>query len=205
VTAGRLNLARKPFVDTRAVTATVAALVVAVVILTGVNAATIWRYVEGSRKTRETIARLRADIDRTDGLRRTKEAALARVDVAELSATASEATALARRRRFSWTRFLTRLEESLPGDVRVVSVLLHKEEETGKTAVAKDLRDSGANVDLSLVAKDLDAMPKVLRALYASPWFDRPEPRAEQGLDRTNVEGARLQIGVVYLDGGKAR
>ncbi len=204
MTVSRLNLARKPFVDARAANAVVALLLVAVVALTALSVRTVWRYLDGSRKTRDAIVRLRTEIDRTEELRRSKEAVLARVDVAELAASASDATAIARRRRFSWTRFLSRLEEALPGNVRVAAVFLHKGEDSAK-AGAKDLREQGAMVDLTLVSKDPDGMPKVLRAFFASPWFDRPAPRSEEGLDRQNFDGARLQLGVVYLDGGKGR
>jgi hypothetical protein len=204
VTVGRLNLARKPFVDTRAPNAAVALLVVAVVVLTALSARTVWRYLDGSRKTRDAIVRLRTEIDRTEELRRSKEAVLARVDVAGLAVSASDATSIARRRRFSWTRFLSRLEEALPGDVRVAAVFLHKGEDSPKTKT-QDLREQGALVDLTVVSKDPDGMPKVLRAFFASPWFDRPTPRSEEGMDRQNFDGTRLQLGVVYLDGGKDR
>jgi Tfp pilus assembly protein PilN len=204
VTVGRLNLARKPFVDARAANAAVALLVVAVIVLTALSARTVWRYLDGSRKTRDGIVRLRTEIDRTEELRRVKEAELARLDIAELSASVSDATAIARRRRFSWTRFLTRLEEALPGNVRVASVTLRKAEDPLK-GKSKDLREQGASVDLTLVSRDPDGMPKVLRAFFESPWFDRPAPRSEEGLDGKNVDGTRLQVGVVYLDGGKGR
>lgn len=204
MTVGRLNLARKPFVDARAANAAVALLLVVVVILTALSTRTVWRYLDGSRKTREAIVRLKTEIDRTEDLRRSKEAALARVDVAELAASASDATSIARRRRFSWTRFLSRLEEALPGNVRVAAIFLHKNEDSA-TASGKDLREQGALVDLTLVSKDPDGMPNVLRAFFDSPWFDRPTPRSEEGLDRKNVDGSRLALGVVYLDSGKGR
>ena len=204
MTSSRLNLARKPFVDARAANAVVVLLVVTVVVLTALSVRTVWRYFDGSRKTRDTIVSLKGEIDRTEALQRTKEAALARVDVAELSASASDATAIARRRRFSWTRFLSRIEETLPGTVRVAAISLHKGEEKEK-ARRKDLREQGAQVELSLISKEADGMPKVLRAFFASPWFERPAPHSEDGLDQKNVDGARLQLGVVYLDGGKVR
>ncbi len=204
MTVSRLNLARRPFVDARAANAVVALLVVVVVAATALSVRTVSRYLGGSRKTRDAIVRLRTEIDRTERLRRSKEAVLARVNVAELAASASDATAIARRRRFSWTRFLSRLEEALPGNVRVAAVLLHKDEVFSKTR-AKDLGEQGAMVDLTLVSKDPDGMPKVLRAFFASPWFDRPAPRSEEGLERQNVDGTRLLLGVVYLDRGKGR
>lgn len=202
MTVSRLNLARRPFVDARVPNAVLAVLVALVLVLTVSSVRTVWRYLDGSRKTRDSIVKLRAEIEKTDGLRRAREATLARVDVAELSESASDAAAIARRRRFSWTRFLSRLEEALPGSVRVAAIGLHKGEDVAKGR-AKDTL--GARVEMTLVSKDPDGMPGVLRALFQSPWFDRPAPLGEEGLDQKNFDGARLRVGVVYLDGGKAR
>ena len=204
MTVSRLNLARRPFVDARAANAAVALVVLAAVVLTALSVRTVWRYLDGSRKTRESIVRLRTEIDRTEEQRRSREAALARVDVADLSASASDAASIARRRRFSWTRFLSRLEEALPGTVRVSAISLRKEEDVAKGR-GKDLREQGARVDLTLVSKEADGMPSVLRAFFQSPWFDRPSPLGEEGLDSKNYDGSRLHVGVVYVDGGKGR
>ncbi len=201
---GRLNLAKRPFVDTRPANMAVGLLLVLVLVLSATSVRTIYRYIDGSRRTREAIAHLRAEIDRTETLRRAKEAALSRVDMADLTTSASDAMALARRRQFSWTRFLTRLEETLPPFVRVASIGLQKDQ-SGKEVQARDSVGTTAGVDLVLISKDLDGLPKVISAFYASPWFDQPVPHAEEGLDRTNVNGARFILSVRYLEAGKKR
>ena len=200
---GRLNLAKRPFVDTRSANLAVAFLLLTAVGLSIVSARTVYRYLDGSKKTREAITHLRGEIARTDELRQQKEAALARVDVGELSQDASDAEQLARRRKFSWTRFLSRLERTLPENCRVVSIALHKGD-VGKAAKV-GTEPTTAWVDLVLVSKDLDGLPKVIRAFYDSPWFDRPVPHSEEGLERGFSDGARLLLGVQYLDAGKGR
>ena len=55
-----------------------------------------------------------------------------------MQAGAEEANELARLRAFSWSRFLTRLEKTLPNDVRVVSVSLTKAD--AKKSAAKEAR-----------------------------------------------------------------
>ena len=202
VTDGRLNLAKRPFVDTRSANLAVALLLLTAVGLSIVSARTVYRYFDGSKKTREAITQLRGEIARTEALRQQKEATLARVDIGELSQDAADAEQLARRRKFSWTRFLSRLEVTLPENVRVVSIGLHKGD-VGKSA--KTGVDPTAWVDLVLVSKDLDGLPKVIRAFYGSPWFDRPAPRSEEGLERGFADGARFLLGVQYLDAGKRR
>ena len=43
----------------------------------------------------------------------------------------------------------------------------------------------------------------MVRALYASRWFDQPEPAAEQGPEKGVAEGTTLTMKVSYVDGGK--
>ena len=69
---------------------------------------------------------MRAEIGRFEAAGREAEQKLARFDLAGMQAGAEEANELVRLRAFSWSRFLTRLEKTLPNDVRVVSVSLSK-------------------------------------------------------------------------------
>ncbi len=197
--ATRPNLARRPFVDSRPANAAAALLLIAVVVLTVVSIRTVHAYVEGSRKSREEIASLRVEIDRLEVSRREAEKKLARFDLAGMRAGAEEANALARLRAFSWSRFLTRLEKALPNDVRVVSISLSKGRQPGADQVKAPGADS-FEVSLSLVSRDPDGLPKLLRAFYASPWFDAPTPVSEAGGERGSVDGREISITVVYRD-----
>ena len=204
----RLNLARRPFVDTRPVNVVAGILALLVLVGSVVSVATVRNYLGGSKKTREAIASLRAEAAKLDSDRAAVEASLARVDLASLAAGAEDANALARRRLFSWTRFLTRLEEVLPEDSRVASVALTRREASGPTgapgAAAPSASGPGViDVQLTLVSGDRDGFPGVIRALYASPWFDRPEPGSEQGPDKGVAEGTTLVLKVGYVDAGK--
>ena len=66
--------------------------------------------------------------------------------------TSGVAWVIARRRTFSWTRFLTRLEDVLPPEVRVVSISLtrgDKEAADLASALEQAGRASGVHTDLS--------------------------------------------------------
>lgn len=63
---------------------------------------------------------MRTEIARFEASARAAEEKLTRFDLAGMSAGAEEANELVRLRSFSWSRFLTRLEKTLPYDVRVV-------------------------------------------------------------------------------------
>ncbi len=197
--AARPNLARRPFVDSRPANVAAVVLLLAAVVLTAISVRTVHAYLEGSRQSRAEIASLRAEISRLEASGRKAEAKLARFDLAGMQAGAEEANDLARRRAFSWSRFLTRLEKTLPNDVRVVSVSLTKAE--AKKSATKEARAEDAfAVALSLVSRDPDGLPKLIRTFYSSPWFDAPTPVAETGGEQGSVEGRSFVLDIVYTD-----
>ena len=197
----RPNLARRPFVDTRPANLVAALLLSAAIGLTFVSVRTVRAYVAGSKTSREAIAGLRSEIGRYEEARREAETKLARFDLDGLKAGSEEANALARLRTFSWTRFLTRLEKTLPSDVRVVSMGLSREKPVKSSERAPAAADPDAfALSLSLVSRDPDGMPKLLRTFYASPWFDAPTPLSEAGGEHGSVEGRSLSINVLYRD-----
>jgi Tfp pilus assembly protein PilN len=195
----RPNLARRPFVDSRPANVAAALLLLAAIALSAVSVRTVQAYLGDSRKTREEIARLRSQIDRLEASRREAEAKLARFDLDGMRSGAEEANELARLRSFSWGRFLTRLERTLPNDVRVATIGLVREDAPGADRAPGAVEDE-SRVSLSLVSQDPDGLPKVLRAFYSSPWFDEPTPLSEAGGEQGTVDGRSLGIDVLYRD-----
>jgi Tfp pilus assembly protein PilN len=199
--ARRFNLSRRPFVDTRPPNLTAGILAVLVLGVSFVAARTVFRYFDDSRRTREAIAGLRVDIERLEGERARAEASLARVDVSALSADVEDANAIALRRAFSWTRFLTRLEKTLPDGVRISTISLQKA--AGAAGTAGALRNASGEtvlVGLTLISRDPDGLPATIRAFYKSDWFERPSPSSEDRGDKSVPEGRRLVLTVRYRD-----
>ena len=64
--AGRFNLARRPFVDTRPANLTAGILAVLVLGVSFVAVRTVFRYLDDSRRTREAITQLKAEIARLE-------------------------------------------------------------------------------------------------------------------------------------------
>ncbi len=193
-----LNLARRPFIDNRPVNVAAGVLAAGVLILSFVSVRTVFRYLDGSRKTRVAIATLRDEIARLETSRRAAEARLSRYDVEELRAGAQDANRIARRHAFSWTRFLSRLEKTLPADTRIATISV-------SSAEKGDTRTGGGKnelfwVELTLVSREPDGLIKAIRSFYSSPWFDRPVPHAEERGDKRAPEGRRVRIGVLYRD-----
>lgn len=197
--ATRPNLARRPFVDSRPANVAAVLLLLATIVLTVVSVRTIHAYLEDSQQSRSEISTLRAEISRFEAQRIEAERKLARFDLSGLSAGAEEANALARLRAFSWSRFLTRLEKTLPNDVRVVSVQLSKADASKASAREAPAEDS-FQVGLSLVSRDPDGLPKLIRGFYASPWFDAPTPLSETGGEQGSVEGRSFVLDLRYYD-----
>jgi Tfp pilus assembly protein PilN len=197
----RPNLARRPFVDSRPANAASVLLVVLVIVLTAISVRTVHAYIEGSESSRQAIASLRAEIERLEAGQRDAQQKLARFDLEGMQAGAEEANALARLRAFSWSRFLTRLEKTLPNDVRIASIGLARNGRTGSDASSDAPSDADAfRVTLSLVSRDPDALPRLLRIFYASPWFETPTPVSETGGERGSVDGRSLSLVVRYHD-----
>lgn len=199
-----LNLASRPFVNTRPATAAAVVLGLVVLGLTVVSLGTVRGYLEGSQKTRAAAKALAEEAAALDARRVATEAEVARLDLATLAQSASDASWIARRRAFSWTRFLTRLERTLPRDVRVATIALEKPKSDAEAKRAVEAT-AGIPLQLTLVARDPDALPNVIQAFYESEWFDVPTPHAERGPEVGSPEGTELTLGVTYLDGGKGK
>lgn len=198
---GRFNLARRPFVDTRPANLTATFLAVLVAALSFVAARTVIRYFADSSRTRASISNLRAEIGSLEDARRRAEASLARIDVGALAGDVEDANEIALRRAFSWTRFLSRLEKTLPPDIRVASISLQKvAAPTGAPAVARRGPGETLLVSLVLISRDPNGLPKTIRAFDASPWFEVPTPASEDRGEKGLPEGRRLALSVAYRD-----
>jgi hypothetical protein len=193
----RLNLAKRPFIDTRPVNAAIALLVVATLVLAVVGYRTVQRYLTDSRRTREAIAQLRSEAERLETDKAASEQGLAAFDVAALNDSAREVQELARLANFSWTRFFTRVEKTLPADARIVRVALAREE---RAASAKAAAETEYKLDVTLLSRNPNGLPHAIRAFYASPYFDEPAPVSEEGPAAGSAEGWTQTLTVTYRD-----
>jgi Tfp pilus assembly protein PilN len=198
---GRFNLARRPFVDTRPANLTAGFLLALVAALSFVAARTVIRYFSDSSRTRASIASLRSEISSLEEAKQKAAASLAKVDVASLASDVEDANEIALRRAFSWTRFLTRLEKTLPSDLRIASIGLQKiTGSSGPSASGRAAPSETVRVALTLISRDPNGLPKTIRAFDASPWFEKPTPASEDRGEKGVPEGRRLVLTVTYHD-----
>ncbi len=202
-----LNLARRPFIDTRPVNVAVGILALAVLILSTIAVKTVLGYFAGSRKTREAIASLKEETASLEEARKAALARLSRFDLEEMHAEAEDANLIAHQRSFSWTRFLDRLEKTLPPDTRVAAISLARGARGPARPEARVEAPATVSfqVELTLVSRNPNGLAQAIRAFYASPWFDRPAPRSEERGDKRAPDGRKIQLGVLYRDAAAVR
>jgi Tfp pilus assembly protein PilN len=196
--SNRLNLARRPFVDTRPANVTVGVLALVALVLSLVAWRTVSKYYRDSARTRGAISALQSELDALDKKKQAREATVARYDVPALAASARDANSIARWKAFSWSRFLSRLEKTLPDDDRITAIALSRPDPRALEAGA-----DAYGLSLEIVSRSADALPGAIRAFYASRWFDNPVPHSEQTPDKAKGVGWVIHIDVTYLDSGK--
>jgi Tfp pilus assembly protein PilN len=119
----RSNLATRPFYNERAVHLLLALAAILVLAVTAYN---VYRIVTMSRHNTELSSKINAD--RSEAARLTQEARRIRAGInqAELQAivtSAQQANQLIYQRTFSWTEFFNHIEDTLPPDVMLTSVV----------------------------------------------------------------------------------
>jgi hypothetical protein len=177
----RTNLSTRPFYNERVVLAAIALVAFLTVALTAFNAAQILSLTSHSA---EFEARRAAAEEKSDDFRaqaRTIEQALNREDVDVVQAAAREANQLIDRRAFSWTTLFNQFEDTLPQDVRIMSVAPQQDRE-GRMLVA-----------ITTVARtdeDLDTFIERLQLTGAfSGLISRQDETLEDGMTRAVLQG----------------
>ncbi len=183
-----LNFARRPFRDYRPVYLVAGAVLLAGVILFGVNASLYGEFRRDVADTREEIAWLEKRHARAA---QAAEEARSTVRAYETSALAVESRGLLRlvsERQFSWMSLLARLERVLPPEVRLTR--LHPSFQGYREIV----------VDIALVGRGPESVVRTLAALARSPHFTTVELKSETRPDAGDgsPEGHSFVISTVY-------
>ncbi len=183
----RTNLSTRPFYNERPVR-----LVLGVVALL-VVAATAYNVVEAmalSRRHRELSAAIDRDTRRARDLRREAtalEKSIAPAELAAVLAAAREANRLIDRRTFSWTALLNHVEETLPGDVMLVSI-------------TPTLGDNGMTVTMGVRGRSVAEIDRFMERLEETGAFSgllsRDETADEDGTFRATLVGLYRAPGV---------
>ena len=182
----RTNLATRPFYNIRTVQVGLLVAAVVVAAVTAYNVVEIIRLVSNQRTLG---AQAQAAEREAAALRAEAAQTMARIDAKEVEVVAKaarEANEVIDRRAFSWTALFTRLEATLPADVRITRLTpLRDSEELQLGVQARSIEDldafiealemTGAFQDVlatSEVTMENDTIEATLRARYVQPQRD---------------------------------
>jgi Tfp pilus assembly protein PilN len=177
----RTNLSTRPFYNTRAVRAALAAVAIVVLGLILFNTVEIVRL----NAAQQTLGANEASAKDEAGRLRSQAARIrSQIDRKELetvAAAAKEANSLIDQRAFSWTGLLSTLETTLPADVRI-------------RAIQPKLESGAFIVVISLEARSAEDIDTFIEALEQSGQFRNVLPLVQQSTDddllQATVEGA---------------
>ena len=188
----RLDFARRPFRDERPVFL-IAGLAFAVALVFLAQNVSLYRDFqrdsEGTGRQIEFLEQRRAKAMRGADESRTA------LNNYKVSALAQESRGLLRivgERRFSWTGLLTRLEKTLPPDVRVARLAPHFED-TGETTLS-----------IGLLGKDSESVVKTIAAFSKDPSFESLALHTESNPEKGVPEGHTFEVTVQYRPGAKS-
>jgi len=193
--AQSLNLAQRPFVNTRPVERVAAILWVLGVALLAWNLKLFMGYLGSSQVTRGKLATLERDIAQEQGTNAELQAQVGKLGLEQQN---REVTFLNRKideRTFSWSLLFDRMAEVLPDQVRLLrltpSNVVQREIGLGSRPSARELNPPPVVLTLHCEAKDDEALLRFVDNLFAHPAFSEPnlenEEREDSGLLRFDL------------------
>jgi hypothetical protein len=202
-----LNLARRPFLNSRPVTRAAFALwLLGLALLLG-NVSLFWSYLSGSADKRAEIAGRDAAIARQQAAIRQLEGRLASFDLARQNERIDFLNRKIAERTFSWSLLFDRLAEVLPNDVRLKRLTPVSEARRQAQRLRRSRRDlvEDGRVDLTILgeSREDEALLQFVDNLFAHPAFGEPnltrEAREEEG------DLVQFEITVSYIPGSAPR
>jgi Tfp pilus assembly protein PilN len=190
------NISTRPFYNDRVATMAIVVFALVVLVVTVMN---VRNFASLSSERSAIRARFQADAAEAARIRSEADALQGRIDQATLTGLADstrEANQLIDQRTFSWTALLTRLEDTLPTDVRLTSISPRASRGVFQVAMAVVTRDlesidtfidalgeTGVFYDVAPIeqrANDDGTYQAVVQASYMSP-RTATTPRATAG------------------------
>jgi Tfp pilus assembly protein PilN len=204
--AGSLNLASRPFVNTRPVSrVSILLWVLGLLLLLG-NVSLFWSYLSGSDEKRAELERLEQEIQRQEQTVTQLEQRLASLDLEQQNRQVRYLNRKIAERTFSWSLLFDRLAEVLPNDVRLTRLApkpLGRQDD--KQPEQEPEPDQPTDDRVLLVingrSKSDEALLDFVDRLFAHSSFEEPDlPREarEEGDDQVEFD-----VRVTYIPGGR--
>jgi Tfp pilus assembly protein PilN len=197
-----INLASRPFVNTRPVARVTAALWALGAALALAAGWSFWGYFTGREGQRAELASIEAAMERERAAIAELSRALGAIPLDNQNERVRFLNERIAERAFSWSLLFDRLAEILPADVRLLALAprVNFGESERRRAAAAGAPGERVILQVEAVARRPEAILELLDALFASAAFERPN------LARENRDGGetRFTLTVVYLPGAAA-
>jgi len=212
LTQAAVNLASRPFANTRPLRRVAVALWLVGAVLAAVAGTLYWRSFFGIEGGREKIAAVDRSLVVEQRRLAAAEAELASMDLQRQNLEAAYLEARLRERTFPWSALFEHLAQVLPRKVRLVSLSPQAGDprrdpaNSGVAAVLRSRRPtsvgSSSRVYLQMtgVAANDEALTDLLDRLFGSEWFTNPSLPSE----RRDEGQIGFSLGVTYLPKGRA-
>jgi Tfp pilus assembly protein PilN len=201
--AGSLNLARRPFINTRPVTrVSILLWILGLLLLLG-NVSLFWSYLSGSAEKRDDLDRLQQDVQRQQQTVTQLEQRLASLDLEQQNRQVRYLNRKIAERTFSWSLLFDRLAEVLPDDVRLTRLApaARARTPTGEE-LGNELEPVDDRVQLTIqgVSRSDEAHYDFVNRLFAHDSFEDPDiPRETR---EENGDSVVFDVKVIYIPGG---
>lgn len=200
-----LNLARRPFLNSRPVVRVSLLLWLLGLLLLLGNVSLFWSYLSGSADKRAQIARGEEEIQRQQRAVQQLQSRLDGLDLAGLNEQIDFLNARIEERTFSWSLLLDRLSAVLPNDIRL-SWLQPKSDRkarlaAGRSRSRRSRSPTAGQIPLAISGETRsdEALLRFVDNLFAHPAFADPDLLREERQDNNLV---RFELTVQYTPGG---
>ena len=190
----QINLAERPFRNTRPVSRVTILLWVVGIALLGLNASRYWDYYSGtSDESLERLETVRLGITQETQKSRDLEARLAQLDLETQNLEVAFLNQMIAERAFSWSQLFDDLGQVQPRDVRLQRLTPRVTIHSG----AGDAASDRVAIDIDGTARTDDAVLEFLDALFEHPSFHSPNLTR----DVRRPQGVLFAMQVTYLPG----
>jgi Tfp pilus assembly protein PilN len=200
-----LNLARRPFLNSRPVVRVSLLLwVLGLLILLG-NVSLFWSYLSSSADKRQQVARGQEEIARQQRGASQLQSRLDSIDLERQNEQIDFLNQKIEERTFSWSLLLDRLAEVLPNDVRLTRLSPQTEKNRGEprrsraAAPSKPRREGQVPLYITGETRNDEALLRFVDNLFAHPAFADPNPTRKE---RQENDLVRFELSVQYIPGG---
>jgi hypothetical protein len=199
-----LNLARRPFLNSRPVVRTALLLWLLGLALLAVNLSQFWGYRERSADKRQQIARGEAEMERQRAALAKLQKALDGFDLEGQNQRVDFLNKQIAERTFSWSQLLDRIAERLPNDVRLNRLTPltgdKAERQLQRAGASRRVGRAGDQVPLLITgeARNDEALSSFVDSLFRPPFTEANPTREEREEDGKTL---KFEISVQYRPG----